>query len=68
MQTTSNLTISDGMCRLCLSQCDDENSVEIFYTNDQSLTVRIMACAGLEVCLQFNQIIYIQSYLYVSIS
>lgn len=41
-----------GMCRLCLSSCTDENSVEIFFTNDLSLNVRIMACAGLEVCRQ----------------
>lgn len=51
MQTTENANVSDGMCRLCLGQCNNENSVEIFYTNDQSLTVRIMACTGLEVCL-----------------
>lgn len=40
-----------GMCRLCLCSCNDENSVEIFFTNDLSLNVRIMACVGLEVCL-----------------
>ena len=39
------------MCRLCLCSCTNENSVEIFFTNDLSLTVRIMACTGLEVCL-----------------
>lgn len=49
MHSSSNF-ILDGMCRLCTSQCYDENSVEIFDINEQSLTVRIMACAGLEVC------------------
>lgn len=43
----------DGMCRLCLGQCDDENSVDIFDLQDSSLTVRIMACAGLEVCYDY---------------
>lgn len=42
---------SDGMCRLCLCSSNDENSVEIFFTNDLSLNVRIMACTGLEVRL-----------------
>lgn len=45
-----NNSISDAMCRLCLNIGDDENSVEIFDPNETSLTVRIMACAGLEVC------------------
>lgn len=58
IQSSSNSTISNGMCRLCLSHCDDENSVEIFNNNYQSLLVRIMACAGLEVCLQFNNIFF----------
>ncbi|XP_031631285.1 zinc finger protein 12-like [Contarinia nasturtii] len=49
---SSSTTISDGMCRLCTVQCDDENSVEIFDINEQSLTIRIMACAGLEVTQQ----------------
>lgn len=49
-QSTLN---TETMCRLCLCQSGDENSVEIFFTNDLSLTVRIMACAGLEVCWLF---------------
>lgn len=40
---------SDEMCRLCLNHFDAENAVNIFDTND--LSIRIMACAGLEVCL-----------------
>lgn len=49
MEVQSHTT--ERMCRLCLCQCEDENSVEIFFSNDLSLTVRIMACSGLEVCL-----------------
>lgn len=40
---------TDVMCRMCLLQCDAENLLLIFDPNDESLTVRIMACAGLEV-------------------
>lgn len=39
----------DKMCRLCLNKFDAQNAVDIFDTND--LSIRIMACAGLEVCL-----------------
>lgn len=43
---------TDTMCRLCLTNCDVDNSLFIFDANNTSLTVRIMACAGLEVCFQ----------------
>lgn len=65
MQTSDNAIVSDGMCRLCLSHCEDENSVDIFFTSDQSLTVRIMACSGLEVCLQFVYIFSIRKYSHI---
>lgn len=55
METENKGTfISDRMCRLCLGQCDIENAVEIFHTND--LSIRIMACTGLEVCSLFSKI------------
>lgn len=41
---------SESMCRLCLTECNDGDSINIFDADEQSLTVRIMACAGLEVC------------------
>lgn len=40
----------ESMCRLCLTECIDGDSINIFDADEQSLTVRIMACAGLEVC------------------
>lgn len=42
------------LCRLCLNHCDNENSNDIFDSKDFSLTLRIMACAGLEVCYEIN--------------
>lgn len=48
--------ISEKMCRMCLCQCDVKNSVDIFYAND--LSIRIMACAGLEVRLIFHRFIF----------
>lgn len=55
METENKGTfISDRMCRLCLGQYDIANAVEIFHTND--LSIRIMACTGLEVCSLFSKI------------
>lgn len=55
MMKTENSIIQqlNAMCRLCTTQCDDENSVEIFDSSEHSLIIRIMACAGLEVCFLF---------------
>lgn len=62
---STNSSISDEMCRLCLNHCDDENSVEIFFSNDLSLTVRIMACAGLEVSLLLVTFLSLQKQLII---
>lgn len=40
---------ADRMCRLCLVDGPEKDMVEIFDSAEVSLTVRIMACAGLEV-------------------
>lgn len=38
------------MCRLCLTQSSEDELIDIFEnSNDVSITIRIMACAGLEV-------------------
>lgn len=41
----------DKMCRLCLVEDPVEEMIDIFESSEVSLTVKIMACAGLEVCL-----------------
>lgn len=41
---------TNKMCRLCLKPATNENLVDIFDSSTEiSLTIRIMACAGLEV-------------------
>lgn len=40
----------DKMCRLCLVEDPVEEMIDIFESSEVSLTVKIMACAGLEVC------------------
>lgn len=37
------------LCRLCLNNCNEANSNNIFDSAGSSLTLKIMACAGLEV-------------------
>lgn len=38
------------LCRLCLNNCRQQvNSSKIFNSAESSLTLKIMACAGLEV-------------------
>lgn len=50
MNKASDPMNASKMCRLCLVDGPEEDMVEIFDSNEVSLTVRILACAGLDVC------------------
>lgn len=51
---SSKMTVDvNSLCRLCLNYCDEANSNNIFGSAGSSLTLKIMACAGLEVEIFF---------------
>lgn len=47
---SSNMAVDVNLlCRLCLNNCNEANANHIFDSAGSSLTLKIMACSGLEV-------------------